>query len=212
MRPSRSIHYTLGNASSPVNYWEAYPEKKSQRRRVGGGSYIACRTSAALIYIFLYKPRIHDVTATSTSPDTLFLLAQKNAPPSLQADNPRHRPDIIWSDQTSISRRHRRLSLLFSCSQKRSPRRSAVVVTASSVVPRAPLLSEAAAESFGHGVLLIWQALQAAHSGLAASAIEAHTAAGQHAVQSSVALAEIRPLLEIDTGISMLELQAAAAA
>jgi hypothetical protein len=79
-------------------------------------------------------------------------------------------------------------------------------------VPRAPLLSEAAAESFGHGVLLIWQALQAAHSGLAASAIEAHTAAGQHAVQSSVALAEIRPLLEIDTDVSMLELQAAAAA
>ena len=35
-------------------------------------------------------------------------------------------------------------------SQKRSPRRSAVVVTASSVVPRAPLPSEAAAESSGH--------------------------------------------------------------
>ena len=81
-------------------------------------------------------------------------------------------------------------------------------------MPRAPLLSEAAAESFGHAVPCMLQALQAAHSGLSTSAMVLHVAVGQHGVQSSTALAEIRPLLsEIDTFcINMLELQAAAAA
>ena len=78
-------------------------------------------------------------------------------------------------------------------------------------MPRAPLLSEAAAESFGHAVPCMLQALQAAHSGLFC-VMELHVV-GQHGVQSSTALAEIRPLLEIDTFcINMLELQAAAAA
>ena len=80
-------------------------------------------------------------------------------------------------------------------------------------MPRAPLLSEAAAESFGHAVPCMLQALQAAHSGLSTSAMVLHVAVGQHGVQSSTALAEIRPLLEIDTVcINMLELQAVAAA
>ena len=66
-------------------------------------------------------------------------------------------------------------------SQKQSPRRSAVVVTASSVAPRAPLPSEAAAESSGHAVPCVWQALQALHSGLVASARLSHVPVGQHA-------------------------------
>ena len=79
-------------------------------------------------------------------------------------------------------------------------------------MPRAPLLSEAAAESFGHAVPCMLQALQAAHSGLSTSAMELHVV-GQHGVQSTTAWPEIRPLLEIDTVcINMLELQAAAAA
>ena len=80
-------------------------------------------------------------------------------------------------------------------------------------MPRAPLLSEAAAESFGHAVPCMLQALQAAHSGLSMSAMLLHDAVGQHGLQSSWAWAEIRPLLEIDTpGIAMLLLQAVAAA
>ena len=80
-------------------------------------------------------------------------------------------------------------------------------------MPRAPLLSEAAAESFGHAVPCMLQALQAAHSGLSTSAMVLHVAVGQHGVQSSTALAEIRPLLETDTvWKNMLELQVAAVA
>ena len=68
-----------------------------------------------------------------------------------------------------------------------------------------------AAEAFGHAVPCMLQALQAAHSGLFC-VMELHVV-GQHGVQSSTALAEIRPLLEIDTFcINMLELQAVAAA
>eukprot|EP00964_Phaeocystis_antarctica_P031897 scaffold18042_cov65-Phaeocystis_antarctica.AAC.3 len=90
-----------------------------------------------------------------------------------------------------------------------SPRRSAVVVTASSVVPRAPLLSEAAAESAGHAVPFELQAKQAAHSGLSLSSIVTHTLVGQHA--SHEALAEIRPSLLIDTdGIMVLQAVTAA--
>ena len=66
-------------------------------------------------------------------------------------------------------------------SQKRSPRRSAVVVTASSVAPRAPLPSEAAAESSGHAVPIVWQALQAWHTGLEASTGLSHSPTLQHA-------------------------------
>ena len=82
--------------------------------------------------------------------------------------------------------------------QKRSPRRSAVVVAASSVVPRAPLPSEAAAESDGHAVPCVWQALQALHSGLEASAGPSHVPVGQHASHESPPPleVEIRPLLE----------------
>ena len=81
-------------------------------------------------------------------------------------------------------------------------------------MPRAPLLSEAAAESFGHAVPCMLQALQAAHSGLSTSAMVLHVAVGQHGVQSSTALAETRPLLELTDTLwkNMLELQVAAAA
>ena len=80
-------------------------------------------------------------------------------------------------------------------------------------MPRAPLLSEAAAESFGHAVPCMLQALQAAHSGLSTSAMVLHVAVGQHGVQSSTTLAETRPVLETDTvWKNMLELQVAAVA
>jgi len=75
----------------------------------------------------------------------------------------------------------------------------------------AALLSEAAAETFGHAVPCMLQALQAAHSGLSMSAMLLHDAVGQHGLQSSWAWAEIRPLLEIDTP-GIRELQAVTAA
>merc|ERR1719199_978566 len=107
-----------------------------------------------------------------------------------------------------ISRRHRLCS-----AQKRSPRRSAVVVTASSVVPSAPLPSEAAAESSGHAVPLVSQARQALHSGLAPSSGLSHVPTGQHAshVLTPEPELEIKPLLEIDTpGIMLLQAERAA--
>ena len=77
-------------------------------------------------------------------------------------------------------------------------------------MPRAPLLSEAAAESFGHAVPCMLQALQAAHSGLSTSAMELHVV-GQHGVQSTTAWPEIRPLLEIDSPrVRVLQLETAA--
>ena len=81
-------------------------------------------------------------------------------------------------------------------------------------MPSAPLPSEAAAESSGHAVPLVSQARQALHSGLAPSSGLSHVPTGQHAshVLTPEPELEIKPLLEIDTCISMLELQAAAAA
>ena len=78
-------------------------------------------------------------------------------------------------------------------------------------MPRAPLLSEAAAESFGHAVPCKLQALQAAHSGLSMSAMLLHDAVGQQGLQSRSAWAEMRPLLEIDIpGIMLLQAVTAA--
>ena len=64
-------------------------------------------------------------------------------------------------------------------------------------MPRAPLPSEAAAESDGHAVPCVWQALQALHSGLEASAGPSQPV-GQHASHESPPPpeVEIRPLLE----------------
>ena len=76
-------------------------------------------------------------------------------------------------------------------------------------MPRAPLLSEAAAESFGHAVPCMLQALQAAHSGLFC-VMELHVV-GQHGVQSTTAWPEIRPLLEIDSPrVRVLQFETAA--
>ena len=73
-------------------------------------------------------------------------------------------------------------------------------------MPRAPLPSEAAAESDGHGVPCCSQAAQALHSGLEASAGPSHPA-GQHASHEAppppeappLPVAEIRPLLSTDS-------------
>ena len=69
-------------------------------------------------------------------------------------------------------------------------------------MPRAPLPSEAAAESFGHTAPFVLQARQAAHSGLSKAATLLHTPAGQHAPHvlppEAEAEAEIRPSLAID--------------
>jgi hypothetical protein len=77
----------------------------------------------------------------------------------------------------------------------------------------APLPSEAAAESSGHAVPLVWQARQALHSGLATSSGLSHVPTGQHAPQVSTPEPEpeIKPLLEIDTpGIMLLQAERAA--
>ena len=73
-------------------------------------------------------------------------------------------------------------------------------------MPRAPLPSEAAAESDGHGVPCCSQAAQALHSGLEASAGPSHPA-GQHASHEAppppeappLPVAEIRPLSSTDS-------------
>ena len=100
--------------------------------------------------------------------------------------------------------RHRRLfraTVRVQAAQKRSPRRSAVVVAAISVVPRAPLPSEAAAESSGHAVPCVLQALQALHSSLEASAGPSHVPVGQHASHERrpAPVDEIRPLESTDS-------------
>ena len=68
-------------------------------------------------------------------------------------------------------------------------------------MPRAPLPSEAAAESDGQGVPCVWQALQALHSSLEASAGLSHVPVGQHAshVRRPVPVDEIRPLESTDS-------------
>ena len=74
-------------------------------------------------------------------------------------------------------------------------------------MPRAPLPSEAAAESDGHAVPCVWQALQSLHSGLEASAGLSHVPAGQHASHEAppppeappLPVAESRPLSSTDS-------------
>ena len=108
-----------------------------------------------------------------------------------------------------------------------------MVVTASSVAPRAPLPSEAAAESSGHVNCWYWQALQVSHSLQAShmaprlapeARIEFSAEPGRLQMKPRQRLqmlpsepgltpeAEIRPLLEIDiTGLTRLQAERAAA-
>ena len=71
-------------------------------------------------------------------------------------------------------------------------------------MPRAPLPSEAAAESSGHAVPCVLQALQALHSSLEASAGPSHVPVGQHAshVRRPVPVDEIRPLESTDSPLA----------
>ena len=68
-------------------------------------------------------------------------------------------------------------------------------------MPRAPLPSEAAAESSGHAVPCVLQALQALHSSLEASAGPSHVPVGQHASHERrpAPVDEIRPLESTDS-------------
>ena len=69
-------------------------------------------------------------------------------------------------------------------------------------MPRAPLPSEAAAESDGHGVPCCSQAAQALHSGLEASAEVSQIPVGQHASHEGAAAAESRPLESTDSPLA----------
>ena len=78
-------------------------------------------------------------------------------------------------------------------------------------MPRAPLPSEAAAESEepeeppesdGHGVPCSLQAAQALHSGLEASAEVSQIPVGQHASHEGAATAESRPLESTDSPLA----------